>query len=197
VTARYAAIAEDGELASAGRAEAAFRAGELLRTGKQLDEAEVMFRRATELGDAAEGGQEYAARALLECAHLKRRAKATDEALGLYGEVVSRYAGERRSAAHAVTWRGKLLLQAGQREEGIVTLMGFVTEYPEYPTEAVRNADLVALEQLEAGDEPGARATLAQIRSAMESVIAQGGKPAEQVSQALGAMRVTELLSGY
>jgi hypothetical protein len=196
VTARYAAIAEEAGYSAAGRAEAAFRAGELLRGARRTDEATVMYARATELGAGAEGGGEFAARGLLEAAHLRRRAKDVAGALALYAEVRERFPGETRSAAHAVTWQGKLQLQSDQREQGIATLLGFRELFPEYPAEAVRNADLVALEQLEAGDETGARRTVEEIRTAMESIVAEGGKRAESVSKALAAMRVTEQLAG-
>jgi len=197
VTARYAAIAEDVSYAAAGRAEASFRAGELLRGAKQFEEAAVMFARATELGSSAAGGEEFAARGLLESAHLKRRARDVAGALTLYGAVRERFPGEKRSAAHAVTWQGKLQLQSDQREQGMATLLGFRELFPEYPAEAVRNADLVALEQLEAGDDAGARQTVEQVQKAMEGIVAEGGKRAESVGKALAAMRVTEQLAGY
>jgi tetratricopeptide (TPR) repeat protein len=197
VTARYAAIADDAGNAAAGRAEASFRAGELLRASKHLDEAAVMYARATELGADAEGGQEFAARGLLEAAHMKRRAHDVAAALTLYASVRDRFPGQKRSAAYAVTWLGKLQLQSEQREQGIATLLSFREQFPEYPVEAVRNADIVALEQLDAGDEAGARRTVDQIQHAMEGVVAQGGKQSDVVSKALAAMRVTEQLASY
>ncbi|HTE05438.1 MAG TPA: hypothetical protein VK824_04510 [Planctomycetota bacterium] len=197
VTARYAAIAEDPGNAAAGRAEAAFRAADLLRAARHLDEAAVMYARATELGAEAEGGAEFAARGLLECAHLKRRAHDVAGALTLYAAVRERFPDEKRSAAHAVTWLGKLQLQSDQHEQGMATLLGFRERFPEYPTEAVRNADLVALDQLDAGDEAGARRTVEQIQQAMKELVEQGGKQGEAVGKALAAMRVTEQLASY
>ncbi len=197
VLAQYASIAEDERFAVAGRAEASFRAGDLLRVGKQLDEAAAMYARAAELGGTTAGAEEFAARGLLEAAHLKRRAHDVEGALTLYAAVRERFPGEKRTAAHAVTWQGKLELQSEQRERGMATLLGFRELFPEYPAEAVRNTDLVALEQLEAGDEAGARQTVEQLQKAMEPILAEGGKRAESVSKALAAMRVTEQLTGY
>lgn len=197
VAADYGRIADDEAFPPAGRAEAAFRGGDILRGLKRLPDAEAQFRRAVELGEPNDDGREFAARGLLELAHIKRRAKDVPAALELYAQVASRFADQRRTAAHAATWTGKLLLKSGDREKGAAALMDFATTWPEYPTEAVRNADLVAVDQVEAGDEAAAQITVNKIRAVMEPVIAKGGKQAEAVQKALDAMRATELLAGY
>ena len=50
VAGRYDAIADNGDFDAAARAEAAFRAGEILRARGQLAESEPRFARAVELG---------------------------------------------------------------------------------------------------------------------------------------------------
>jgi tetratricopeptide (TPR) repeat protein len=197
VAADYVRIADNEAFPPAGRAEAAFRAGDILRGLKRLADAEAQFNRAVALGEPDEEGREFAARSLLELAHIKRRAKDVPAALDLYAQVGGRFADQRRSAAHAATWTGKLLLKSGEREKAAAALMGYSANWPEYPTEAVRNADLVAVDQVEAGDEAAAQITVNTIRAVMESVIAKGGQQAEAVQKALDGMRATELLAGY
>jgi tetratricopeptide (TPR) repeat protein len=196
VVAQYDAIAEGDVYAVPERTEAAFRAGEILRTLKRVDEADTRFTRAVALGEAVEDARGFAARALLERAHILRRADDVEAALALYAEVGRRFADQRRSAAHALTWTGKLLLRNGKLEQGAETLQGFADAFPEYATEAVRNADLVAVSWWEAGDEPAARATVAWIEGRMEPLLGEGGRQAELVRQALERMRVTSLLAG-
>jgi len=196
VAARYDAIAGRDSYAVPERTEAAFRAGEILRTLKRADEADTRFLRAVTLGEDVEGAREFAARGLLERAHILRRADDIEAALALYAEVGRRFADQRRSAAHAVTWTGKLLVRDGRLEQGAEVLQGFADGFPEYATEAVRNADLVAVSWWEAGDEPAARATVAWIEGRMEPLLEIGGRQAELVRQALDRMRVTALLAG-
>ena len=197
VAGRYDTIAENGAFDPASRAEAAFRAGEILRARGRLDDSAPRFAKAVELGSDAPKGREFAARGLLEQAHLRRRAKDDAAALELYGQVRERFADQRRTAATAMTWSGKLLLAADRTEEAAKLLQGFATEYPEYPKDAVRNADLLAVELFEAGDEAGAKAAVDRIRAALAPIVDGGGKQADSVAAALKEMRVTELLGGY
>lgn len=197
VAAQYRRIADNDTFAADGRAEAAFRAGDVLRGLKRLADAESLYNRAVDLGQDNEEGRDFAARGLLELAHMKRRANDLSSAIALYADVGSRFADQRRSAAHAATWTGKLLLRNGERDKAADVLLGFATAWPEYGAEAVRNADLLAVDQAEAGDEAGAQQTVAKIRTVMEPVIAKGGKEAEAVQKALDSMRVTEMLGGY
>jgi len=197
VAGRFDAIADNADFDPASRAEAAFRAGEILRARGRLADSAPRFAKAVELGADAPKGREFAARGLLEQAHLARRAKDDATSLQLYAQVRERFADQRRTAATAMTWSGKLLLAAGRTDEAAQMLQGFATEYPEYPKDAVRNADLLAVELLEAGDETGAKAAVDKLRAAMAPIVDGGGKQAESVSAALKAMRVTELLGGY
>jgi len=197
VAERYAGIAGTEAFAAGERAEAAFRGGELLRTLERGDEADDQFARAVELGESSQDGREFAARGLLERAHLKRRGTDVEGALALYAEVGRRFADQRRSAAHARTWTGKLLLKAGRLDEAARHLLGFAEAYPEFAPEAVRNADLLAVAQAQSGDETAARDTIERLRRELEPLMAQGGKAAEEIQAALDGLRVTEILGGY
>lgn len=195
VASLYRAIADAAEHDVEVRAEAAFRAGELLRTAKQLQPADEAFRLATELGGQSAEARTFAARALLERAHLARRAKQEPEAIEIYERVRAEFGEQRRSAAHALTWSGKLRLRAGDLAGASERLSGFAREYPEYAAEAVRNADLLAVELLEAGDEDAARAAIEAVKVAVAPVLEAGGRKAEQCLKALDNLRVTELLA--
>jgi hypothetical protein len=197
VASQYAGIAATEAFTAGERAEAAFRGGEILRTLDQADAADGQFARAVALGEETETGREFAGRGLLERAHLKRRSNDGEAALALYAEVARRFGDQRRSAAHARTWSGKLLLKSGQLDEAAQKLLGFAEAYPEFATEAVRNADLLAVAQAEAGDESSARATIERLRRELEPVMAKGDKAADEVQVALDNLRVTEILGGY
>lgn len=197
VAGRYDAIADNGDFDPAARAEASFRAGEILRARGKLAESEPRFARAVELGADAPKGREFAARGLLEQGHLRRRTHDEPGALELYAQVRERFADQRRTAAYAMTWSGKLQLAAGKMEEAAALLQGFAREYPEYPKDAVRNADLLAVELFEAGDEPGAKAAVDTVRAALQPLVDAGGKPGDTASAALKDMKVIELLGGY
>jgi tetratricopeptide (TPR) repeat protein len=197
VAARYDAIAGNGDFDPAARAEAAFRAGEILRARGRLAEAEPRFAKAVELGADAPKGREYAARGLLEQgAPQAPRPRRAGRARALRAGA----SALRRPAAHgatAMTWQGKLLLAAGRTDEAAQALQGFATEYPEFPKDAVRNADLLAVELFESGDEAGAKAAVDRVRAALAPIVEAGGKQGEAVAAALKAMRVTEMLGGY
>jgi tetratricopeptide (TPR) repeat protein len=197
VAKRYEGIAATDAFAAFERAEAAFRGGEVFRSIDLDTEAESLFSSAVTLGEPSEAGREFAARAMLERAHLRRRAEDADGALSLYAQVGARFADQRRQAAHARTWTGKVLLTAGRLQEAALHLQGFAEVFPEYGPEAVRNADLLAVAQAEAGDETAARDTIERVRREVEPVLAKGGKAAEETRSALDALRVTEILGGY
>jgi hypothetical protein len=194
---RYVGLVAQESFAPAERAEAAFRAGELLRTLERGKQADELFSRAVELGEEAPAGREFAARGLLERAHIRRRANDAEGALALYGEILRRFADQRRTSATARTWSGKVQLKAGHAEEAAMHLLGFAEAFPEYGAEAVRNADLLAVAQAEGGDEIAARATIDRLRLEVQPILDKGGKEGAAVQSALDELRVTEMLAGY
>jgi tetratricopeptide (TPR) repeat protein len=194
---RYVELTGKDAFAAGERAEAAFRAGELLRSLERGKQADELFARAVELGEEAPSGREFAARSLLERGHIRRRANDAEGALALYAEVQRRFADQRRTAATARTWSGKVQLKAGHVEEATAFLLGFAETYPEFAVEAVRDADLLAVAQAEGGDETAARATVDRLRREVQPVLEKGGKDATAVQAALDDLRVTEMLAGY
>jgi len=199
VAASYGAVADDDAHPVGDRAEAAFRAGEILRSRRRADQARRRFEQATAFGadGTDERAMEFAARGLLELAHLRRRASDVEGALGLYSEVGERFSDQARSNAHATTWRGKLLVREGRLDEARALYVGFAASFPDYPLEAVRNMDLLAVAFAEDGRLEDAHEVVALLRSQMEPVIAAGGRTAEAVHHSLSSLRVNVRLSGY
>ncbi len=194
---KYAALADKDSLAAGERAEAAFRGGEVLRTLQRGKQADDLFARSVELGENAPAGRDFAARGLLERAQIRRRANDAEGALALYADVIKRFADQRRTAASARTWAGKVQLKAGHLDEATKQLLGFAETYPEFSVEAVHDADLLAVAQAEGGDETAARDTIERVRREVQPALSKGGKDAEAVQAALDGLRVTELLAGY
>ena len=172
----------------------AAEAWEILRSLGREVEARERFEQAASFGDDAEA-TEFAARGLLELAHLRRRNDDVAGAVAQYDELRARFPEQRRSCAHALTWSGKLMLAGDQRDEGRRRLLSFADEYPEYATEAVRNADTVALDHYASDDVAAARAVVADIAARMAPRLEAGDKPAESIRRALDRMKVSKLLA--
>ncbi len=192
--AAYADVADREDLRPSERAEAAFRAGEILRARKALDSARERFAQAMELGQGNEADA-FAARGLLELAHMKRRDDDTQGALALYGELRTRFPAQRKSCAQAMTWAGKLQLREGSREEGLVLLIQFGKQFDEFPVDAVKNVDVAALDCLDVGEFDRARRLIDDLRERMQPVLEQvEGKDAERLRKALADMKAPPLL---
>ncbi len=190
VAAAYGVLADDATLPRDARGEAAFRAGEILRARKLPEPARARFAQAASVGSAT-----FAARGLLELGHLDRREHRVAEALARYAEIAERLPEERRVCAHARTWTGKLLLDEARVDAAEPVLLGFAEAFPEYPVEAVRNADLIAVRRVQDGQEEAARRILDEIRARMQGHLLGDGAEAEEIRGALDALRVTVLLA--
>lgn len=199
VAREYGAVADTVRFGVDARAEAAFRAGELLRARSRPEEALARFGQATSLGEAAEAGspaRSFAARGLVEQAHALRRSDEIEAALGLYAQLDRRFPEQLKSRVHARSWTVKLLVRAGRLEEALPHVNEFATQHPDRPVEAVKAATELAEALVEAGraDEASALAT------AVENQVVPGdsGEPvAERLTSALDALRVTVSQSGY
>ena len=97
----------------AARAEAAFRAGELLRAGKRAKEARLSFEDAAQLG----AGTEYRARGWLQVGHGYRRAHRMIDALGAYEKVALDPDAAPRHRDRALLWRARLQARLGRGKE--------------------------------------------------------------------------------
>ncbi len=195
----FGAVADDASLGPAQRAEGAFRAGEILRAQDRGEDARQRFQLAASLTDDPDA-QSFPARALLELAHLARRAGDDAEALALYGRIGRDFATERRTAAHALTWTGKLLLKEDgwteNTERGVEALLRFGSTYLEYAGEAVRNADIAAVRCAQEGDRKRAALILASIRARCVEPLAKGGRKAQKLQASLDRMKIAEILEG-
>jgi hypothetical protein len=208
----FGAVADDLALSVDTRAQAAYRAGELLRARKLSVEAAGRFRQALQLGGAvpipvndssgSSTGQaelagrparEFAARGLLELAHLERRTRRFDEALALYGRLGPEFPDQPRQGAHASTWSTKLLVRLDRLDEAVAASGAFFSLYPDLPLEFVRNAGVVAEGLLDAGRRDAARSFLESVEGRLQALIEAEDLP---VIGALESVRVTVMNRG-
>ncbi len=216
--ATFGSLADDGELVVAVRTEAAFRAGELLRARKLPEEAASRFHQALAMGGAlpapqlpttgAEGGsgagadtssaetvepgvleaRGFAARGLLELAHIERRADRFDEALSLYGRLSGDFPDQPRQGAHGGTWAIKLLVRTGALDQAQATVADFAAHHRDYPLELLRNTTTVAEALMDAGRQPEAQELVEAMALQLEPLM---DPEDSQLKTALAAVRVT------
>jgi tetratricopeptide (TPR) repeat protein len=164
-------------------AEAAFRAGELLRADGHAGWAAVEFRAAIELGERTD----FRARARLELGHIERRAGRWSQALEAFESViVDRSAGARwrDEAALAI---GRLHASQGRAEDARRWLQR-AAELGEDPLLCVRAYDAWALSYVDAGDPEAAAGVLALARRALTSVALEETELGQRVALALERM---------
>ncbi len=191
VAARYEATANDVALRGAERSEAAFRAGEVFRTARELGAAARAFGAATTLGLGNEG-EIFAARAWLEQGHMARRDKQYARAQELYTTVTDRFAAHARPAAHAWTWRSKVAIQQKQWGSAGEAVRAFLASYSGvYPVEGIRNAERLARELRSQGHESDADALKIDVEAKIGASEADWAEDREAVEEALGDFRVT------
>lgn len=194
----YGAVADEASHGVHERAEGAFRAGELLRARGQVEQAVERFVQAMTLGRGAESGRarEFAARGLLEQAHVLRRDDRSDEAVALYRRVAADFPDQDHVAAQGTSWACKLLLRLDRVDEAGVLAQGFAASHPSEPVEAVRTVDEWAAVLVQDGRLDEARAAVERLRAELEPVTSgDDEKMAQRVADALAALRVTVSLS--
>lgn len=165
-------------------AEGAFRAGELLRGGGDLDVALREFRVARGL---CSGGP-YHARAMLEIAHLQRRLGRAREALDAYAELYAGGPAPLRLRDESMLWAGRVHHAQGQAQEAW-RLWERVARAAEDPVQRVRAYDLLALALIERRDLEGAAGILERCRRALFDVAQEETQTGERVRGALHHMR--------
>jgi tetratricopeptide (TPR) repeat protein len=194
--AAYGAVADAANYGALERVEGAFRAGEIYRARERPDEARLRFEQAVELGEAIaeQRVRRFAARALLEVAHQLRREGRLDEALNVYGAVRNRFGDCPRACTHAVTRSGKIHLKEGRVKEARASFLDFEPFVPDYPMQAVRNVDELAVALVLKGEVEQAHEVVALLENALSSTGASMEVP---VASALQGLRdkMTEL--GY
>jgi tetratricopeptide (TPR) repeat protein len=109
----YRAVRERFPAQSAEIAEAAFRAGELLRSSGEVREAREEF----ELARAVGTGTPFRARAGLELGHLARRAELFEDALAHYRGVLGDAQSPAAQRDQASLWAGRTCVELGPAKE--------------------------------------------------------------------------------
>ena len=109
----YRAVRHYHPQARAQGAEAAFRAGELLRAAGKVNDAEAEFRVARTLG----AGTPFRARAQLELGHAARRREAWRVAIECYLDVALEERAARKQRDDAMIWAGRAWEAEGRHDE--------------------------------------------------------------------------------
>ena len=165
-------------------AEAAFRAGELLRSSGDNGAAVTEFRYAREHG----GETPFRVRALLEIGHVERRAQRFQEALTAYEGVSTDAAATPGQKDDASLWAGTVYAELG-RPDDARRAWTRVAESAEDPLDRVRAYDQLALAAVGRGDLEGAAGLLERCREALADSAAEETKLGERVRNAVADMR--------
>jgi tetratricopeptide (TPR) repeat protein len=175
---------------AAACAEAAFRAGELLRAGDDVAGAQSEFAIARDRGT----GTGFQVRAMMEIAHLDRRAKRLEKALDGYEAVVGCDAATARQKDDASLWSGRVY-EALERPKDARRVWQRVADKGDDPLDRIRAWDLMASMLVDQGDLEGAAGLLEKCREALSEVSQEESKLGERVRTALSSMRSQEELA--
>lgn len=170
-------------------AEAAFRAGELLRSGGDTAGALAEFRYAREQG----GETPFRVRALLEIGHVERRAQHFQDALTAYEGVSTDAAATPGQKDGALLWAGNVYAELG-RPDDARRAWTRVAESAEDPLDRVRAYDQLALAAVARGELEGAAGLLERCREALADTAAEETKLGERVRAAVADMRAHDVL---
>jgi len=165
-------------------AEAAFRAGELLRAEglEAAALAEFEFVRSLELRCV------WRARAGLEIAHLQRRAGRRSAALDAYLAVLDDPRSEPQRRDEAALWAGRMYALLGKPEEA-ARRWEAVARRAEDPLQRIDAWDELALALVDAGDLEGAAGWIGRARESLADVALEETENGERVRGALERMR--------
>jgi len=170
-------------------AEAAYRAGEILRSADQDGPAAVEFRWCAQHAR----GTDFRARARLELGHLERRAERWREALELYVDVAADAEAAPARREDAWLWAGTAWSALG-RVEDARTAWRRVAEEGSEDLLRVRAFDELALTWLAVGDLEAAAGELARALALLSLRALEETESGERVRDALQRMRVVEEL---
>jgi tetratricopeptide (TPR) repeat protein len=170
-------------------AEAAFRAGELLRSSGDQAGAQTEFEFVRSVGDRTP----LRARAGLELGHLQRRAKHADKALDLYLAVAADPLSEPERRDEAALWAGRVYAELGKLEEARRQWEA-VAKRAEDPLQRIDAWDELAMELVDGGDLEGAAGWIAKAREALADVALEETARGERVRNALEHMRAIHRL---
>lgn len=170
-------------------AEAAFRAGELLRAAGEDERALVEFSWSAESGQ----GTEFRARARLEIGHIHRRSGRTREALQAFLDVAADTAAEPFRRDDGWYWAGVVWRSDGRLDEAR-TAWRRVAEQGADALARIQAYDALGLTWLECGDLEGAAGTLDECLVRVGERALEETLEGERVRNGLLRMRLVEEL---
>jgi tetratricopeptide (TPR) repeat protein len=188
--AAYRAVREYFADEAALCAEAAFRAGELLRTADDLPGAVAEFGIARDRG----AGTDFRVRAMIEIGNVERRAKHAQQALAAYEAVVADSTASARQKDEALLWMGRLYADL-ERFADARRVWQKVADKGDDPLDRIRAYDQIASVLIETGDLEGAAGVLKRCNEALADVSQEETKLGERVRTALGAMHSIDVLA--
>lgn len=171
-------------------AEAAFRAGELLRSADDAAGAMAEFTIARDRG----AGTDFRVRAMLEIAHLERRAKRMQPAIAAYEAVVADETASARQKDEASLWAGRVYADL-ERAADARRVWQRVADKGDDPLDRIRAYDLMTSALIDTGDLEGAAGTIERCREALAEVAQEESKLGERVRSALSAMHSVDELA--
>jgi tetratricopeptide (TPR) repeat protein len=187
--AAYAAVLASFPDAKEEVAMAAFRIGELKRSLGKTDEAREAFSKVVSSG----GSRRLAARAVLETAHIHRRAKEMGKALESYRKAAVEFADEAGNRDDALYWIGVLQEQNKEYAKSREAWQA-VADRGVDPLDRVRAFDRIALSHMKEGNRADAHATVEQARTALHDIAADPSTRGARVKRALDRMRAVRAL---
>jgi tetratricopeptide (TPR) repeat protein len=170
-------------------AEAAFRAGELLRSSGDIAGAQVEFEHVRGL----ELRTPFRARAGIELGHLQRRAKQFGAALEHYLAVVDDPLSEPVRRDESALWAGRVYAEVGKLDEARRHWEA-VAQRAADPLQTIDAWDELALDLVDGGDLEGAAGGIARARETLSEVALEETAQGERVRNALERMRAIRRL---
>ncbi len=172
---------------SAPASEAAFRAGELLRAGGDLEAALAEFHVARDTG----ANSPFRLRALLEIGHVQRRAHALEKALASYEALLADPAATAGQRDEAALWAGSTFRDLGRGADAR-RVWQRVADGAEDPLDRIRAWDRIATQLVDDGDLEGAAGSIERCKEALSAPAAEETRLGERVRSALQSMRAVE-----
>jgi tetratricopeptide (TPR) repeat protein len=170
-------------------AEAAFRAGELLRAAGDLAGAAAEFQAARE----QKGESPFRLRALLELGHMQRKDKQLERALASYEAALGDPGATPGQRDEASLWAGSVYRDL-QRPADARRVWQRVADAGEDPLDRIRAFDRIASLLVETGDLEGAAGTIERCKEVLAGPAAEETRTGERVRSALQNMRAIEEL---
>ncbi|MFT6040639.1 MAG: tetratricopeptide (TPR) repeat protein [Gammaproteobacteria bacterium] len=182
--AAYVRVHERWPKSGATAAEAAFRAGELLRAGQEPQLAIEQFLIATKLNNPGE----FAARSLYEIGHVQRREGNIEPALAAFEQLVASGPVDAHLRDMSSVWYAKVLAEAGQLPDAERVLRR-LTKTATEPTDRIRAYDELILMVVERGELEGAAGWLAECKHSVRESAGELTAKGQRVTRALERMR--------